>query len=299
MPGKAVITDEAIRRHLHVATSRSDLLRALGVAPATKNYQRLEAVAAQHGLTLPPKNPNGRSGSRPELRTSVLWDKEKLCAAVVGARTLRQVVTNLGLTRNAIPRLQVAAEEFGIELPRSHGGPDPAQVRAAAIERVLVKGARRVNGQRLKKYMTTLGVFPNFCAICGQPPEWNGIPLILQVDHANGDPTDNRVENLRLLCPNCHSQTDTFAGRNNGRSTMGSGVTGNTPGSDPGDGHVHPGSNPGSPAFAEAVTAGQVQRRKHRRRARLAASPSYGGRPGSTPGGGSPALVPQLVDGHA
>lgn len=43
--------------------------------------------------------------------------------------------------------------------------------------------------------------------------EWNGEPLTLQIDHINGDNADNRIENLRLLCPNCHSQTPNFSGR--------------------------------------------------------------------------------------
>lgn len=52
------------------------------------------------------------------------------------------------------------------------------------------------------------------CACCGNNGEWNGQKLVLQVDHINGDHNDNRIENLRFLCPNCHSQTKTFAGRN-------------------------------------------------------------------------------------
>ena len=53
------------------------------------------------------------------------------------------------------------------------------------------------------------------CECCGIQ-EWNNSPIVLQVDHINGDPYNNNPENLRLICPNCHSQTDTFAGANRG-----------------------------------------------------------------------------------
>ena len=51
------------------------------------------------------------------------------------------------------------------------------------------------------------------CENCGNSGEHNNKPLSLQLDHKNGKSEDNRLENLRFLCPNCHSQTDTYAGR--------------------------------------------------------------------------------------
>jgi len=53
------------------------------------------------------------------------------------------------------------------------------------------------------------------CAKCGNKGEWHGIKLTLHLEHKNGVRNDNRLENLEFLCPNCHSQTDTYAGKNN------------------------------------------------------------------------------------
>lgn len=53
-----------------------------------------------------------------------------------------------------------------------------------------------------------LKLLPEQCAICNLPPIWNGKKLTLQLDHKNGDTRDNRLSNLQILCPNCHTQTD-------------------------------------------------------------------------------------------
>ena len=76
-----------------------------------------------------------------------------------------------------------------------------------------IKGNTRKAGYLIKKRLFRLG-WENKCAICGQLPEHNGKELVLQVDHKNGDATDNRLENLQIICPNCHSQSLNFAGRN-------------------------------------------------------------------------------------
>lgn len=66
----------------------------------------------------------------------------------------------------------------------------------------------------LKKRLIDDGLKEYKCECCGILDEWNGKKLNLQLDHINGINNDNRLDNLRFLCPNCHSQTKTFGGRN-------------------------------------------------------------------------------------
>jgi hypothetical protein len=66
----------------------------------------------------------------------------------------------------------------------------------------------------IKRMIKDRKLLPDNCSQCGIGPKWNGVPLVLQYDHINGVNTDQRLENLRSICPNCHTQTDTFGGRN-------------------------------------------------------------------------------------
>lgn len=61
------------------------------------------------------------------------------------------------------------------------------------------------------------------CEVCSIS-DWNGSPITLQVDHIDGNSENNHKSNLRLICPNCHSQTDTFAGANRGKGRWSKGL---------------------------------------------------------------------------
>jgi len=52
-----------------------------------------------------------------------------------------------------------------------------------------------------------------YCSACGISPTWNGQPLTLQINHRDGNRHNNELWNLEFLCPNCHTQTETYAGR--------------------------------------------------------------------------------------
>lgn len=92
-----------------------------------------------------------------------------------------------------------------------HRGVLVLRPRAEPICDVLVAGRRR-NRTHVKQRVLSSGLKDNRCDECGIT-EWRGERLAMQLHHVNGDGSDNRLVNLRLLCPNCHSQTANYSGR--------------------------------------------------------------------------------------
>lgn len=85
-------------------------------------------------------------------------------------------------------------------------------VRARAVP-LLVMIRRKSPRGSIKRRILELGLLTEQCSRCGLT-DWRGKPITIQLDHINGVKSDWRMENLRMLCPNCHSQTPTFSGRN-------------------------------------------------------------------------------------
>lgn len=81
-------------------------------------------------------------------------------------------------------------------------------------EKILTENSPHRIKDTWKRRLVKENILADECAICHMLPVWNNAPLVLRLDHINGVREDNRITNLRLLCPNCDSQTPTFCGRN-------------------------------------------------------------------------------------
>ncbi len=81
--------------------------------------------------------------------------------------------------------------------------------KTCSLEEILVENSTYTNNTRLKDKLFLAGLKENKCEIC-ELTDWNKKPIVLHLDHKNGSNMDNRIENIRILCPNCHSQTDTY-----------------------------------------------------------------------------------------
>lgn len=108
--------------------------------------------------------------------------------------------------KKRIQELECSTEHF-------NGNKAKAIKNYRPLEEILIENSDYISTVSLKKRLIDAKLLEYKCSKCGIS-EWQGEPLTLQLDHINGNHTDNRIENLRLLCPNCHSQTHTYAGKN-------------------------------------------------------------------------------------
>jgi DNA-binding CsgD family transcriptional regulator len=159
---------------------RNAIARELGVAKSTVSYHAR------------------RLGEQVDSRSARRYDWAEIQAYYDAGHSVREGQEHFGFSRQTWH----AAVNRGAVVSRPHGMP---------LDELLTVGVYR-SRFNLKLRLVKAGLKQKLCEVCGIA-SWNGQRISLALHHVNGDRHDNRIENLQLLCPNCHSQTDTFAGR--------------------------------------------------------------------------------------
>ena len=145
------------------------------------------------------------------------YNKEQLYQSISSSESWRQVCIKLGLryAGGNVQCLKKKAEELGFDVSHFKGRGWNIGGKARneiPLEKCLQKGFY-IKADTLKKKLLKAGQIEEKCSECQIGNEWNGKLLVLELDHIDGDVSNNERTNLRLLCPNCHSQTETFRGR--------------------------------------------------------------------------------------
>ncbi|AZQ75519.1 HNH endonuclease [Streptomyces luteoverticillatus] len=190
------------------------MLEYMGVPPYDSSYSHIWRKLEAFGIDTSHFQGRRGNGQRP------LIPRSDLEAAVAKSYSLAGVLRALGrpnggsariLVKRSIAAHGVSTDHFvgqGHQLGRA------SRNRKAATEilRRLEAGSPRTRTILLRRALDESGV-AHTCQECGIGDTWRGKRLVLEIDHINGDRLDNRIKNLRYLCPSCHSQTSTFSTR--------------------------------------------------------------------------------------
>ena len=146
---------------------------------------------------------------------------DEFISVVKNNTCIRDIVGELGYSRSSgsmgiyvkkrIEELNLDTSHFHSDKRRYYSHPK------YSLEDILIENSPYENINCLKNRIIKENVLEYKCEKCGNEGFWNGKKLVLQLEHKNGIHNDHRVENLCFLCPNCHSQTDTYSGKNIGK----------------------------------------------------------------------------------
>ncbi len=155
--------------------------------------------------------------------TKLPFPREELMRAVATSHSMAAVMRTLGKhpyngTARAKAKQSIAA--YGLSTAHftgqghNAGRVSPARRGAEEILQQFPAGSSRTKTGLLRRALDEARL-PQTCRLCGLGTVWQGQRLVLEIDHVDGDRLNNRLENLRYLCPSCHSQTETFSKRRN------------------------------------------------------------------------------------
>lgn len=140
------------------------------------------------------------------------FTKQEVADIVEASSSYREVMRKLGYrggSGDSLKYVRKKISEYGIDV--SHFTTE--RNKEVLQDEIFVAGSS-VSQKALRKHFKMLNAVEYKCSLCGLPPEWNGKPLSLTLDHIDGDNHNNVISNLRWVCPNCDRQLDTYGSKN-------------------------------------------------------------------------------------
>ncbi len=220
-PKQKLCGDDELRDLVRTSQTRSEVLGKLGLELRGAHFAKLKRRIFALGIdTSHFARPTVGPGQNRKRR----WSDDELRHAVATSASYAQTIRALGLIAAGgnYDQVQKRIRELALDTKHFTGGgwnvgmhyqPAPA----VPLERVLVAG-RATGSHLLKKRLIAAGMKEPRCELCGWEERAADGRVPVELDHMNGDRFDNRLDNLRILCPNCHSLQPTHRGLNQARA---------------------------------------------------------------------------------
>lgn len=151
-------------------------------------------------------------------KTPAKYTPEQFSPIVETSKSYSDVARKMGLSTGHGNRKTIIRyiSKYGLDISHFDAGYERARKEANSrkgLEDILVEQSEYANMQSLKRKLFKFGLKTNICEECGQDEKWRGKRISLHLDHVNGNNKDNRLLNLRILCPNCHAATGTYGNK--------------------------------------------------------------------------------------
>jgi Zn finger protein HypA/HybF involved in hydrogenase expression len=143
------------------------------------------------------------------MRTDIIEKKTEILTWISEGKSKAFIIKQLDCKQDTLNHY---LKIMGIEYLGNQAGTGTLKSKVKLDD--IINNRVKFSRHQLKKRLIYLGLLEYKCVKCGNNGEWMGEKLSLEIDHINGINNDNRLENLRILCPNCHSQTPTFKNKN-------------------------------------------------------------------------------------
>lgn len=199
--------------------SKSEVLRKLGVSPNhTQKRKDLNNYIEQNSIDI--SHFTRRTNIQGRWSNITLVKKNAKQSDSVGTFLELMGLTPIGHNYQTAKKYLL---EYKINTTHFKKAKNPYRTgkrTVISLQEVLKGNHPKYSTYWLKQRLLSEKILEEICAECNIDPVWNNKQLVLHLDHQNGIHTDHRLENLRMLCPNCHSQTATYCGRNKPKSKV-------------------------------------------------------------------------------
>lgn len=195
--------------------SMKEILLELDLLPIDSNYKTLKRYLKKYEIDY--------SKFEKINNISDNYNKDTLTEVVLISKTYKECLLKLNVRaaggnykslKKYIDLYNIDTSHFSSNVVRNDKLSKFNKSRKFELKEILIENST-YSRTSLKKRLYDENILERKCCLCGQDENWNGMKISLILDHINGVHNDNRIENLRIVCPNCNAGLDTFAGKNN------------------------------------------------------------------------------------